>query len=119
MTAQLKEIIVETHPIYAEDFSENLNQRLLHGGSRSDIVIVRFREYLRRGRQRSTVYFPTGRHRQFVQSDEGRRDHVIRQSLFQRISQFIDTSSTPVRLSRRNISNQTLFAVGFLLSDNH
>ena len=87
MSAQLKEIVADTDILHLQKFGPNGSERLLGLGVRPDEIVSGLYIFVGEIRKRLAINLAVRGQRKLFHQDKRRRDHVLRQPLFQILAQ--------------------------------
>ena len=87
---KFKEIVVDPDSIELQNAAPDFRQCLLRFRSRCHIFCAKLRPKIVWQRKGQPIHFARGIQRKLAQEDKGRRDHVVRDVLMQKISQVAD-----------------------------
>ena len=83
VAAEIEEIVVDTYVFYPQHFPPDVSQKLLVRCARRDMGALGFRCVFFRWWQCLSIHFPVRGQRKLVENYERRRNHILRQRLFQ------------------------------------
>src|SRR5205807_1924548 len=119
ISAQGKEVVVNSHLFETQHFSPNPSQQLFGRIPRRHISLLQIRSRLIRDWQGWPVQLPVAGQGQLSEQHESRRHHVVRQLLFQVAAQLADVWGGPVLRLRYYVGHQPLLLTGFRPPHHH